>query len=113
MQNDNHNLLPAPTLPQANPDGTLSLAAIRAGIHVTVPVYPGMKVGDTLTVPWEGTPSHPEVGFSAIFAVNDSTQPETYAISYLNVYDKWKQLKVWYNVKGLGDSEAITVAIVP
>lgn len=113
MQTHSTALLPAPSLAQINEQGALSLSVIKEGIHVTVPVYPGMKVGDQITIPWEGTPSHPEVGFAAMHIITSSSEPQTYAIHQLNVYEKWQQLKVWYHVKGIGDSETVTVDIVP
>jgi hypothetical protein len=106
-------LLPPPTLPQLNADGTLSHSNIKNGVHVTVPVYPGMKRGDQVTVPWEGYPAHPEIGFAAIHTVTQETEPKTYLISYMDVFDRWTRLKLWYHVKDIGDSEVIEVDVVP
>ena len=112
MQAETQQLLPAPSLPQLNADGTLSLAVIRGGIEVTIPVYPGMKFGDQVTVPWDGQPAHPEVGIAAIHTVTTTIEPKTYWISYLNVFEGWQTLKVWYHVRGIGDSQSITVDVV-
>ncbi|RRV07994.1 hypothetical protein EGJ27_07965 [Pseudomonas sp. v388] len=105
-------VFPAPSLPQLNEDGTLSIASIRGGVEVTIPVYPGMKAGDQVTVPWEGTPAHPEIGFAAIHTVTSDIEPRTYLIPSLDVHDKWKKLKVWYYIKNVGESEAVTVDVV-
>jgi hypothetical protein len=113
MQTVNQQLLPAPSLPQLNADGTLSISRIKGGIHVRIPVYPGMQVGDQVSVPWEGTPAHPEIGYAAIHIVTDAIEPKTYAISYMDVYNKWQKLKIWYHVNRLGDSESVVVDIVP
>lgn len=112
MQTINQRL-PAPSLPQLNADGTLSISRIRGGVLVQIPVYPGMKVGDQVSVPWEGTPANPEMGFPAIHVVTDAIEPKTYAISYMDVHDKWQKLKVWYRVNRLADSESVVVDIVP
>jgi hypothetical protein len=112
MNNELNTLLPAPSLPQLNADGTLSLSAIRGGVRVKVPVYPGMKEGDHISIPWQGTPTNPVGGFPEIHVVTQPLEPKTYTISYSNVYNGWKTLKVWYRVKDLGDSETVEVAVV-
>ncbi|MBX8515427.1 hypothetical protein K5D69_12065 [Pseudomonas cichorii] len=105
--------LPTPSLPQLNDDGALSLAQLRgSGIKVVVPVYPAMKAGDMISVPWEGTPQAPELTFPQIHTVQQ-VKELTLQIPYSSVYSGWKKLKIYYHVNGVGDSGALEVDIVP
>ncbi|MFJ4144713.1 hypothetical protein [Pseudomonas sp. NPDC089734] len=105
--------LPAPSLPQLSGDGTLSLSAIHGtGVQILVPVYPGMKVGDRLSAPWEGTPGSPEFTFPIIHVV-EHVREMIIKIPPSSVHAGWKKLKVRYNVKGVGHSDWVEVDITP
>lgn len=112
MHTESKASLPAPSLPQLNAHGTLSLGSIGGGVEVTVPAYPSMRKGDLVTVRWEGKPANPEITFPVIHTIDDPIEPKTYWIDYLSVYREWKTLKLWYHVNGVGDSEAVEVDIV-
>ncbi|RMQ49452.1 hypothetical protein ALQ04_03471 [Pseudomonas cichorii] len=118
MNTDNKQGLPAPELPQLNADGALSHADIRGGVEVRVPLYQGIKVGDLIFAPWEGTPPAPEVTFPAIHVVEQIDRPITLRISGDAVYSGWEKLRVWYHVRGSTDdcdrvSDALEVDVVP
>ena len=113
MNTPTQKKLPPPSLPQLNDDGALSLAQLRgSGIKVVVPVYPAMKAGDMISVPWEGTPQESELTFPQIHTVQQ-VQELTLKIPYSSVHSGWKKLKIYYHVKDVGDSGSVEVDIVP
>ncbi|MEG5265613.1 hypothetical protein TRP66_15025 [Pseudomonas sp. JDS28PS106] len=111
MNKESRSLLPAPSLPQLNTDGTLSMDSIRRGVIVTIPVYPSMKEGDRISVPWEGKPEGPVLTFPVIETISSPIEPKTYIVAHDNFYSGWETFKVWYHVSGVGDSEAVEVLI--
>ncbi|MEN1835741.1 hypothetical protein AAIM60_22955 [Pseudomonas lijiangensis] len=113
MTEQTHQSLPAPDLPQLNEEGELSLADLNSGIEVLIPLYPGIKVHDIISTPWEVIPALPEGSFPERHEVTQIDERITLKIPKKAVHVGWPTLRVWYHVSGVGDSESVEVPLVP